>query len=68
MKTSLLTETASGYSLFQVLEADVMATQVDSMQEAIAEYSRFSKMVKLAAFAPFRSAAHALEDVNQMRV
>lgn len=66
MATYLLMETGSGYSLFQVLEADVIATQVDSMQSAIAEYSRFSKMVKMTAFTPFRSAEHALENANMV--
>lgn len=64
MVVYLLSETASGYGLFQVLEADTIASQVESMQAAIVEYPRFSKMVKVAAFAPFRSAEHALENAN----
>lgn len=60
----LLSESASGYALFEVLEADVIASQVDSMQQAMAEFPRFSKMVKLSAFSPFRSAEHALENAN----
>ncbi|KAI0562839.1 box C/D snoRNP component Nop56 [Gracilaria domingensis] len=60
----LLFESALGYSLFEVIENDVIATQVDSMQAAIAEYARFAKMVQLKAFAPFNTAEHALENVN----
>lgn len=62
----LLSESASGYAIFQVLEADVIASQAESIQTAIAEYARFSKMVKLTAFAPFRSAEHALENANMV--
>lgn len=60
----LLSESASGYALFQVLEADVIALQADAVQAAMTEYSRFSKMLKLIAFSPFRSAEHALENAN----
>lgn len=42
----------------------MIASQVDSVQAAISEFPRFSKMVKLTAFAPFRSAEHALENAN----
>ncbi|CAN8073266.1 unnamed protein product [Agarophyton chilense] len=64
MAAFLLSESALGFSLFEVIEHDVIASQVDSMQAAIAEYSRFAKMVKLKAFAPFTTAEHALENVN----
>lgn len=64
MSLYLLSESASGFALFQVTEADVIASQVDSVQAAMAEFPRFSKMVKLIAFAPFRSAEHALENAN----
>lgn len=62
----LLNESASGYALFEVLEADVIAAQADAVQQAITEFPRFSKMVKLTAFAPFRSAEHALENANMI--
>ena len=62
----LLSESASGYALFEVLESDVIASQVDAVQQAILDYPRFSKMVKLSAFAPFRSAEHALDNANQI--
>lgn len=64
MDLFLLSESASGYALFKVIEADVIAAQIDSVQAAIVEFSRFSKMIKLCAFAPFRSAEHALENAN----
>lgn len=60
----LLSESASGYALLEVKEADVIASQSDQVQAAMAEYARFSSMVKLTAFAPFTSAEHALENAN----
>lgn len=66
MVSHLLSEAASGYALFEVKEADVIASQVESMQVATAEYGRFNKMVKMTAFAPFRSAEHALENANMI--
>lgn len=66
MALYLLSESASGYSLFQVVEADVIASQVEAVQAAVTEFPRFSKMVKLCAFAPFRSAEHALENANMI--
>lgn len=62
----LLSEAASGYGLFEVSEADVIGAKEESMQTAISEFARFSKMVKLKAFAPFRSAEHALENANMI--
>lgn len=60
----LLSESALGYAIMEVVEADVVASQVDAVQQAMTEFSRFSKMVKLKAFAPFQSAQHALENAN----
>jgi nucleolar protein 56 len=60
----LLSESASGYALLEVLEADVIASQTDQVQAATAEFARFATMVKLSAFAPFTSAEHALENAN----
>jgi nucleolar protein 56 len=60
----LLSESASGYALLEVKEADVIASQSDQVQAAMAEFARFSSMVKLTAFASFTSAEHALENAN----
>lgn len=60
----LLNESALGYVIMEVSEADVVAGQTDQVVSAMAEFVRFSKLVKLKAFAPFKSAAHALEDAN----
>lgn len=66
MALFLLSESASGYALFKVVQSDTIAAQVDSMQDAISDYSRFSKMVQLTAFAPFQTAKHALLNANMI--
>jgi len=64
MVNFLLHESAVGYALLEVQSADVIAGQTQAVVTAMAEYVRFSKLVKLKAFAPFKTAAHALEDAN----
>eukprot|EP00762_Andalucia_godoyi_P000782 ANDGO_03763.mRNA.1 Nucleolar protein 56 len=51
----ILHETASGYALFM---------HTDDASTDTSDLSRFSKTVKLVSFAPFQSAAHALENIN----
>lgn len=66
MPLYLLSEAASGYALFEVKEADIIASQLESMQSSMTEFGRFSKMVSLTAFIPFQSAEHALENANMI--
>lgn len=62
----LLHETAYGYTLFERQESDVVGQFTNEMQEAFADIGRFSKMIKIRAFAPFKNAAHALENINDI--
>ncbi|GBG25967.1 Nucleolar protein 58 [Hondaea fermentalgiana] len=62
----LLLEAASGYGLFEVVEADEVALQKEQVQASVTELERFSKLVKLKAFQPFTTAENALE--NMMKV
>jgi nucleolar protein 56 len=62
----ILVELATGYSLFERQESDEIGQELDKVQKSITEYSRFLKMVKLKSFAPFKSAAHALENCNDV--
>lgn len=59
----ILYETASGYALFERLEADQVALQLDQVQSAITDLGKFGKLIRLKSFAPFKSAAHALENI-----
>lgn len=66
MKGFLLFECASGYALFELLEAEEIGQHLDEVQAAITDLSKFGKMVKLKSFLPFKSAAHALENINDV--
>ena len=66
MITHLLFESASGYAIFEVkLHEDVGAKSL-AVQESIMDLAKFGKMVNLLSFAPFKSAAHALENANDI--
>ncbi len=55
----LLYESSSGYSLFEKIE--------DSSEEGnFTDLAKFGKLVKLTSFQPFKSAAHALENINDV--
>lgn len=56
----LLVELATGYTLFERIQSDEIAQEFD--QESINDFAKFQKIVQLKSFAPFRSAAHALEN------
>ncbi|KNC80278.1 nucleolar protein 56 [Sphaeroforma arctica JP610] len=60
----VLFESASGYGLFEMAESEGIALKSKSVQEAVTDLSRFGKICKLKAFAPFRSAIEALENIN----
>ncbi|KAI0769111.1 Nop-domain-containing protein [Trametes elegans] len=66
MATHALFETSSGYAIFEVKLHDVVGAKHKAVQESIDDYSKFSKMVSLISFAPFQSAAHALENMNDV--
>lgn len=59
----LLYEAASGYGLFEVIEAEEIAGLNERVQESVTDSQRFSKLVKLTAFQPFASAEHALDNI-----
>ena len=62
----ILFETAPGYALFKVNEAEDIGAMVESMQESIQEYQTFAKVVSLAAFLPFRTAEQMLDNMNAL--
>jgi len=59
----ILFEHASGYALFKVSGADVVSQVV---QEALPDFSQFSQLVTLLAFQPFKTAANALDNINNI--
>lgn len=60
----LLMESASGYALFERVKSEEIGSELDEVQSAVLDWSRFSKIVKLKAFCPFTSAQSALENIN----
>ena len=59
----LLHETSSGYALFEKLAMEEIGQELDVIQQALGDSSKFKKMVALKGFSPFKSASHALENI-----
>ena len=66
MADYLLFENATGYALFEVIEAEDIGSDLEKVQDSILELTRFGKMVKLKAFVPFKSAEEALANINDI--
>jgi len=60
----LLFESASGYGLLEVIEAEDIGLETREVMEAVVDYVRFARMVRLKAFVPFSSAEEALENIH----
>jgi len=60
----VLYESALGYALFDVAEAEEIGIEIDSVQDAAQDLAKFGKICKLKAMMPFRSAQDALENIN----
>jgi nucleolar protein 56 len=64
MQLFVLYETASGYCLFEKEEYDETGAGLSKVQKAISSLERFTKMVKIAAYVPFKTAEEALENIQ----
>ncbi|KAK8097378.1 SIK1-involved in pre-rRNA processing [Apiospora sp. TS-2023a] len=63
----LLHESALGYALFKVVhQQDTVGLHLKEVQDAQTDLAKFGKMVQVQAFAPWRNAADALENVNSV--
>lgn len=62
----VLYESASGYALFEVVEAEEISALKPEVQAAVTDLARFSNIVKLKAFHPFSSAENALANANDI--
>lgn len=60
----MLYEHASGYAVFKVIAQEEIGVLLPEVQESATDLSRFGKLVKLAAFAPFKSGTNALDNIN----
>lgn len=66
MITHILFESASGYAIFEAKLTENIALKTAAMQESIRDLGKFGKMVSLASFTPFKNAAQALENANDI--
>lgn len=64
--THLLFETASGYAIFEVKLNEEIGARSQAVRESIKDLAKFGKMVSLISFSPFKSAAQALENSNDI--
>jgi len=62
----LLSESATGYALYEVTESEEIGARTREFLETINDISRFSNFVKLVSFVPFKNAAQALENINDV--
>jgi len=60
----VLYEHAAGYALFKVREFEEAGAFLPQVEQSVTDLSRFNSVVKLMGFSPFKSAAHALENMN----
>ncbi len=66
MATHILFESASGYAIFEVKLREEIAAMTEAVQNSIQDLGKFKKMVSLMSFSPFKNAAHALENANDI--
>jgi nucleolar protein 56 len=66
MITHVLFETASGYAIFHAKLHEDIGAKTLAAQDSIKDFSKFTKMVELMSFSPFKSAAQALENANDI--
>ncbi|XP_062612283.1 nucleolar protein 56-like [Saccostrea cucullata] len=62
----VLYEHASGYGLFRVKEFEEVATFIPVVEKSTVDVSKFQSIVKLVAFAPFKSGTNALDNMNSI--
>lgn len=66
MATHALFETSSGYAIFKVNFKEDIGSRSKAVQDSVDDLAKFGKMVSLVSFSPFKSAAHALENINDV--
>ncbi|OLY84199.1 Nucleolar protein 56 [Smittium mucronatum] len=64
--THILFETASGYGLFEVIQAEEIGGKLAEVQKSVTDLAKFGRYIKLKSFLPFKNAADALENINDV--
>ena len=60
----LLLESATGYVLFERSEGDEVALRLTEVQQSVLDFSKFSRMLSMKGFAPFKTAEEALTNTQ----
>jgi nucleolar protein 56 len=64
--THVLFESSSGYAIFEAKLSESIGSKSQAVQDSFKDLAKFGKMVSLISFAPFKSAAQALENANDV--
>lgn len=63
----LLFEEPTGYAIFKVkLQQDNIGSGLEEVQKQINDFGSFTKLLELVSFSPFKGAAEALENANDI--
>jgi len=62
----VLYEHAAGYGLFRLQEFEEVATFLPQVEESVTDVSKFSQVVNLIGFFPFKTAGDALANINSV--
>lgn len=60
----VLYEHAAGFALFSVKEFEEVSMFLPQVESSVTDLAKFNSLVKLAGFAPFKTAISALENIN----
>ncbi|KAH3743666.1 Ribosome biogenesis protein:Nop56p/Sik1p [Pelomyxa schiedti] len=60
----ILFESAAGYALFDVVEAEQIGANAPTHLASMDDYARFARLVHLRAMMPFKSSEDALDNIN----
>ncbi|KAG6919217.1 hypothetical protein DXG01_008011 [Tephrocybe rancida] len=66
MVTHILFESSSGYAIFEAKLTEDIGSKSQGVQDSIKDLAKFGKMVSLLSFSPFKTAAQALENANDI--
>uniref|UniRef100_T1I424 Nucleolar protein 56 n=3 Tax=Rhodnius TaxID=13248 RepID=T1I424_RHOPR len=62
----VLFEHAAGYGLFKVKEFEEVGMLLPQVESSVPDLKRFNQVVEIKAFNPFKTAASALENINNI--
>jgi len=62
----VLFEHAAGYALFRLQEFEEIATFLPQVEASVTDVSKFSQVVNLVGFSPFKTAGDALANINSV--